>query len=379
MSYGSAVTIDGVNIWDVYGAYIYKDGYRELIQWPALKNVAGNDWQEEDGFEPDLSDPRLDSRDLTITFVCNGGAGKIVDFYHFLLTKPVMTYSFGNIGRSYDLRVTSMPSLQYAERFNIISVGFACDTPPTGSGSPSSSMREDRSYVLDGRALTDYGIRVLQGTVSASGKQADVKPLLLRNISVINGSEYDKNPILNEAAGSLPAGEYNSVGSSMEGVSGTWKQRNAVGKVTKKARDITLHCLMTDTSLSRVWQNYDALLATLSTANVGATDPTLAGAHDIIIRALGGIFQCYYKSQSVVEFYADPGKVWLKFDLTLTLFAESYSGGGGGGSGSGGGGGSGSGSGGGGGGGTQLFFLLSSEDSGFIITEDGKLIPIDLA
>ena len=371
MSYSSGVTIDGVNIWDVYEAYIYKDGYRELLQWPALKNVTGNDWQEEDGFEPDLSDPHLDSRDLTITFVCNGGASKIVSFYQFLLSKPVMTYSFGKIGRSYDLRVVSMPSLQYAERFNIISVGFACDTPPAGSGSPSSNLQEDRSYVLDGVALSTYGIRVLKGTIAASAKQADVKPLLLRNISVIDGAEYDKNPVINDASGTLPSTEYDTVATSLDGVSGSWKQKKAYGDVTKRARDITLHCLMTDTSLAGVWRNYDALLATLSSKNAGATDSTLAGAHEITIRALGGVFQCYYKSQSVVEFYADPGKVWLKFDLTLTLFSEAYSGGGGGGGGSGSGGG-------GGGGDTQLFFLLSSEDRGFVITEDGKLIPLDL-
>lgn len=373
MSYSSGVIIDGVNIWDTYGAYIYKDGYRELIQWPPLKSVSGNDWQEEDGFEPDLSDPHLDSRDITITFVCNGGAGKIVEFYQFLLTKPVMTYSFGKIGRSYDLRVTSMPSLQYAQRFNIISVGFACDNTPVGTGTPSSSLREDRSYVLDGLALTDYGVQVLKGTIAATAKQADVKPLLLRNISVIDGSEYDKNPILNDDGGTLPSSEYTTVGTSMEGVSGTWKQRNTVGTVTKRARDITLHCLMTGTTLSEVWRNYDALLGALVSKRTGVSDNTLAGAHDFIIRALGGVFQCYYKNQTVTEFYADNGKVWLKFDLTLTLFSEAYSGGGGGG------GGGGSSGGGGGGGGTQLFFLLSSEDGGFVITEDGKVIPIDLA
>ena len=358
MSYSSNVTINGTDIWTAYGAYIFKDGYRELIQWPGLKNVTGNDWQEHDGFEPDLSDPRLDSRDLTITFVCNGAAGKIHEFYDFLLSEPVMTYTFGKIGRSYDLRVVSMPSLQYAERFNIISVGFACDDPLAGYSpmTPSSSMPSDRSYVLDGRAITDYGIRVLKGTIAATAKQADVKPLLLRNISVIDGAEYDQNPVINDANGSLPSSEYNTVGSSIDGVPGTWKQRKAGGSVTKKARDITLHCLMTDTSLAGVWRNYDALLYALASKNASATDDTLAGAHSIIIRALGGIFQCYYKSQQVVEFYADVGKVWLKFDLTLTLFSEEYAGDD-----------------------TQLFFLLSSEDGGFVITEDGKLIPIDLA
>ncbi|MBO4409551.1 MAG: hypothetical protein J5775_02235, partial [Spirochaetales bacterium] len=82
-----------MDIFDAYEAIIVKDGYRELFQWPTLKPVSGNDWQEHDGFEPDLSDPRLDSRELTITFGCKGGASKIGEFYNFLLSKPVMTYS----------------------------------------------------------------------------------------------------------------------------------------------------------------------------------------------------------------------------------------------------------------------------------------------
>ena len=341
----SNVTIDGVDIFDVYEAYIYKDGYRELIQWPALKAVSGNDWQEHSGFEPDLSNPRLDSRDLTITFVCNGGAGKIKEFYDFLTSKPKMTYSFGRIGRSYDLRVVSMPSLQYAQRFNIISVCLADDDAEVSSApaTPSSSLQEDRSYVIDGVALSAYGVRALKGTIAGTARRPDVKPLLLRNNSVMDGAEYDENPIVNDADGTMPDSEYNTVGDSMEGVSGSWKQKKATGSVTTRARDITLSCLLTAPTLTEAWRNYDALLNNLTYKNSGG-DETLAGAHTIIIRAVGGIFGFYYRNQTVEEFYADAGKVWIKFSITLTLFAESYSGGGSG---------SGSGS---GGGGTQLFF-----------------------
>jgi hypothetical protein len=116
-----------------------------------------------------------------------------------------------------------------------------------------------------------------------------------------------------------------------------------------------------------MWHNYNALLATLSGKNLGASDETLAGAHNIIIRALGGEYLCYYKSQQVLDYYLGSDVVWVQFNLTLTLFEEVGSSGGGG-----------DGGGGGGGGGTQLFFLLSSEDQGFVITEDGKLIPLDL-
>ena len=79
---------------------------------------------------------------------------------------------------------------------------------------------------------------------------------------------------------------------------------------------------------------------------------------DIIIRAIGGEYLFYYKSQQVLDYYIAEGCVWVQFNLTLTLFKELAIDGGGGES--------------------QLFFLLSSEDQGFVITEDGKLIPLDL-
>ncbi len=364
----SNVTIDGVDIFATYEAIIVMDGYRELFQWPTLKSVHGNDWQEYDGFEPDLSEPRLNTRELTITFGCKGGASKVADFYNFLISKPVMTYSFGNIGLSLDLRVVSMPSLSYAEKFEVMAVRFACDNPLSGSaGSPSSNLEENRSYVLDGVPLSAYGIRTLLGTVEGTIKRPEVKPLLTRNNSVIDGAEYDQNPTLNDAGGSLSPNDYWSVGNSMDGVSGNWKRKKAGGSVTTRARDITLTCVLSSSSLSGMWHNYNALLATLSGKNLGASDETLAGAHNIIIRALGGEYLCYYKSQQVLDYYLGSDVVWVQFNLTLTLFEEVGSSGGGG-----------DGGGGGGGGGTQLFFLLSSEDQGFVITEDGKLIPLDL-
>ena len=359
----SNVTIDGVDIFQTYDAIIIKDGYRELFQWPTLKAVSGNDWQEEDGFEPDLSEPRLDSRELTITFGCKGGAGKVKDFYDFLISKPVMEYSFANIGRSLMLRVVSMPSLQYAEKFEVLAVRFACDDPLAGYtyAAPSSSLPENRDYVLDGVALSDYGVRTLLGTVEGTLRRPDVKPLLTRNNSVIDGAEYDQNPTLNDADGSMSSEDYVTVGSTMEGVSGSWKRKKAGGSVTTRARDITLTCVLSAPTLANLWQNYNALLYNLTKKDANAEDSTLAGARTIIIRAVGGSFQCFYKSMQVLDYYLGDGVYWVEFNLTLTLFSETYSGGGGG------------------GGGSQLFFLLSSEDGGFIITEDGKLIPLDLA
>ena len=47
--------IDGKDAFTEYGIYVQEGGYNELVAFPPLKAVTSNDWQEEDGIEPDLS------------------------------------------------------------------------------------------------------------------------------------------------------------------------------------------------------------------------------------------------------------------------------------------------------------------------------------
>ena len=342
------LTIDGVNILTTYNVTLEKDGYNELIQWPEMKSVDGNDWQEVDGYEPDLSRPVLESRDVTLRFILKGSVLDIDAFYAFLGGQPVRSFTFNEIGRTYSLRLVSMPSIQYARTFKLMQVLFAADHPLDGVSetTPSSSMPEKNDYVIDGAPLSDYGVRVLRGTISSVIKGADVKPLLIRRSSVINGATYDENPILNDENDDFGEG-YADAASSYEGVSANWKQSTEKGTVTYKGRDITLKCLIRDTT-SGAFRNYYALLYNLTQVNDGASDPTLAGARSITIRALGKTFLCFYKNQKVEEFLCREGRTWIKFNLTLTLFQEEG----------------------------DASFFLSTEDGGFVITEDGKLIPI---
>lgn len=297
------VTVDGTNIWSTYQTFVSRGGYNDLVQWPSLKQVSGNDWQEMDGYEPDLSDIHLDTRDLEIKFVCKGSVESMRAFYFFLLSKPKMSYSFSDIGRSLTLRVVSMPSLSHALAFNEISVRFAADSPLENYEytAPSSSLPANNLYKIDGTAISDYGVRVLKGTVAGVSRGADVKPLLVRNISVMDGATYDENPTL-----------YSN---------GEWSQTQSDTTVTVRARDITLKCQMEGTA-SAVWRNYDALLYDLTKIDDNAEDSTLAGARTITIAPLNDSFKCFYKGQTVTDFTTDGTTVWIKFDLTLTLFSE---------------------------------------------------------
>lgn len=343
------LTIDGVNILTTYNVTLEKGAYQTLVQWPEMKSVEGNDWQEQDGYEPDLSNPLLESRELALRFILKGNATEVDAFYAFLGGQPVRSYTFTDLGRTIKLRLVSMPSIQYARTFHLMQVQFAADTPLEGYSyvAPSSSLPEKRDYVIDDVPLSSYGVRVLQGTISSVIKGADVKPLLIRRSSVINGATYDENPLLNDPNDSFSSQDYDTIGGSFEGVTANWKRSKEKGTVTYRGRDITLKCFMYGATAG-VFRNYDALLYNLTKASGTAADATLSGARTIVIRALGKTFLCFYKSQAVEEFLCRDGKVWIKFNLTLTLFQEE---------------------------GSDSFFL-ATEDDGFVITEDGKLIPI---
>lgn len=343
------LTIDGVEIYSTYHVTLEKGTYNELMQWPEMKAVGGNDWQEMNGYEPDLSNPLLESRTVTLKFILKGTIADIDAFYAFLCSKPTMVFAFTDALRTLTLRLESMPSIQYARTFHLLQVQFAADTPLEGYSylAPSSSLPEKNDFVIDGSPLSAYGVRVLGGTISSVIKGADVKPLLIRRSSVINGATYDENPLLNDADSSFDPDDYETIGGSFEGVSANWKRSKEKGSVTYKGRDITLKCLMNG-SASGVLRNYDALLYNLTKKDPNASDPTLAGARVIDIQALAKSFKCFYKSQQVDECLCRNGRIWIKFNLTLTLFQEEGS----------------------------VSFFLATEDGGFVITEDGKIIPI---
>ncbi|MBR5042999.1 MAG: hypothetical protein IKX67_07135 [Bacteroidales bacterium] len=343
------ITIDGTDIRSTYNVILERGAYNTLIQWPDMKTVGGNDWQEMDGYEPDLSNPLLESKTVTLKFILKGSVADIDSFYQFLGSRPTHVFSFTGIGRSATLRLESMPSLQYARTFHLLHVRFAADIPLEGYtyAEPQSSLPEKRDYVIDGRPLSDYGIRVLQGTIGSVIKGADVKPLLIRKSSVISGAKYDENPTLNDADSSFSSDEFETIGGSFDGVAANWKRSKSRGTVTYKGRDITLKCLLKTSTPADAWRNYDALLYDLTKA-ASSSDPTLRGARQILIRALGKTFKCFYKTQRVEDFVCRDGLTWIQFNFTLTLFQEEG----------------------------DVSFFLSTEDGGFVITEDGKIIPI---
>ena len=302
MSRTGRVIINDIDIYTEYGARVDNAGYDSLIEYPPLKPVRSNNWVEEDGIEPDLSDIKLDSKEVTLKFHCLGVTSHVEGLYALLTSSPLIEISFAEISREFTLRVKSMPSLSYCKSFKTITVGFVAVNPLEWctSDTPSSTLIANDSFKIDGVNISAYGVKVLRGSIDSSIICPDVKQLLVRNISTQDGETYDDNPRVYSG--------------------GQWSQSSVHGQVKKTSKEISLHLLLQAQNCAAAWINYDALLSKLVEINSHAQDITLAGARSLYIKELDRTVKCYYKGQSVQKFRLIAGRVWLEFTVTLVQF-----------------------------------------------------------
>lgn len=266
--------IDGNDAYLKYGAYVVSGGWNDLVAYPPLKSVESNDWQEEDGVEADLSNPVLDTREVSVKFAFGGLFSRFCLFVELLSDGAYHEFDCAYIGRKFKLRMTQTPNLDIAKVLGTATIKFSDDFPMYGLDYqvPSSDMPVCDEYMIDNAPTTEYGMRVLQGSMSEVMKPADVKQNLLRNISTEQGAMYD-------------------------------------GKtVTFKSKDVKLKCLMRAATLDTLWRNYYALLYDLIQPE----------ERFLTVRELEQGFPCYYKSCQVSDFIPD-GRIWLAFTLTLTF------------------------------------------------------------
>ena len=263
--------IDGTDMYTTYGAFVTMGGYDDLVQFPALKSVTYNDWFEEDGIEADLSDPVLDTKNVSISFAF---IGKPVEaFVSALSDAGYHSFQFVEIGRTYSLRLVSAGNPTVCNGLTLVTMTFADDFPLEDYEyvSPVAGAGNGDGYTIDGKNLIEYGVRILEGTRAQMEKTPAVKTALLRNISIASGVIYD-----------------------------------SVAKLTFKSRDLSLYCLMRSPDLTTFWRNHDALLYDL----VRPQERTISGD--------GKSYKCFYKSMGVNEFAPVHG-VWMKFTLNMTI------------------------------------------------------------
>lgn len=271
--------IDGKDAYKQWGVFVVSGGWNELLAYPALKTVDSNDWQEEDGIEADLDNPRLNTKEASLKIAYSGLFSRFIEFVTLLADRGYHDFNCVSIGRRFTLRLTQMPNLDAYKSLGFITLKLANDFPLRDYTyqAPESSIFSSDDYLIDGKAFTDYGCRILQGSLSEIMKTADVKTSLIRNINILPGAEYDDD-----------------------------------AKITFKSKDVKLKCLMRAATLAELWRNYDALLYDLIRPEERMLE----------VSELEQTFPCYYKSANVSQFFPDD-KIWLEFTLTLT-FTHSF-------------------------------------------------------
>lgn len=281
LDYSGRLFFGDTDVLDNSYACVAFGGFNELIAFPPLKTPPANDWYEELGFDHDLSDPVLDTREVTLRLLNTD-----TDDYEYTLRTlaetPVIDVRAPSIGRSWSLRFIAPTGGAHASTFGL---KFAEDTPMKGyTYQPPaaekecarilSTSRRDKFVITESpkRSFADYGARVLGDVVDEMERRNEVKTGLLRKFSTKPGAFYDKGALFNEKGG-----------------------------------DRSVQLLMRADTLAELWRNYDALLA----------DLIRPGAR----RYKDAPF--YYSSCRVDKFIPDEPRPWLQFTLTLTFYEGS--------------------------------------------------------
>ena len=93
-----------------FGVWVTRGGYSGLIAFPALKEPEANDWPEEDGVEVDLSDPKLEEKEITVSFLsdtCSAAS----DLVAYLSGKHIP-----GVGKMSDAGRTGTSSTSFSEK-----------------------------------------------------------------------------------------------------------------------------------------------------------------------------------------------------------------------------------------------------------------------
>ncbi len=268
-------TIDGADLYTTYGITITENGYNGLVAYASMKKPEFNDWQEENGIEVDLTAPKLDTREFSISFVCSSKAS-IDSFITALSTGAYHTFVFNEIGQTYSIRMVTQSNRQVTGTMETFNLTFADDYPLNGyiylAPASTGVAIAQTGYTLDGKSLADYGVYVMEGSEAEIRKNPTVKKNLTINLLNQVGATYDPTT------------------------------------VKFSAKDTTINLTILATSLTAFWKNYKALLYDLSKAGARTFASTTGGSHT-----------CYYSSASVSKFSPLTARIYCDFSITLVF------------------------------------------------------------
>ncbi len=267
MSQVGKLFIDNMDAYLGYGVYIADGGTADLVSVAQFKSINATDWPDEDGEEPDLTAPVLDSKEFVMDFFISD-VEKAALFYGCLSDKAYHDFYFRFIERTYRLRLVDTDSFASCQSLGRISMTFSDDFPSVPEESPyGTAVVRSLGYAVDGVDFAQFGILPLEGTKDAISKAAAVKENLKISASNQPGSLYD-----NES-------------------------------VRYKAKDVTLHLFIHGTDFWKKWNAFFTALLKPGLRTLTASDNKQ--------------YQCYYTDCNIVEFAGSVQDVWCKFDVTL--------------------------------------------------------------
>lgn len=270
--------INGIDAYERYGVIVEHYGYKGLVQYPPLKKIAFNTWPEEDGIDPDLSDPQLDSREFDLVFIRVTNLA-IDELLHMLANEPYSEFDFLEIGTRMRLRLVSQTNMKTFRAIEQFTLKFAHDFPLQDYvyTNPIDIGIKQIGYEIDGKSFASYGFLTLDGSDDEIAKSPAVRKNLITNINSKKGAIYH--------------GE----------------------KVVFEQKDVVIKCLLNTTNTNVFWINYLAFLH----------DLTQPYERIFFTHKLSEEYPCFYKSSTVSKFdVLSGGRVWCEFSVTLVFYSS---------------------------------------------------------
>lgn len=269
------ITIDGTPLQDL-GVVLAPDSYKSVLQFPSLKSVQTNDWAEHDYIEPDLHNPTLAKRTVTLNFHANGLDG-YERFLAHLETKANFTWNFADLGVLIVLRVESNSLKSTSRKWQSFSLTFYDDEPyaPNSLLVPQWNLGGG-GITLDDEALAKFGAYVLDGTIDKIRQQGKVKQRLTIDENSADGAVYDGG-----------------------------------GTIQIASNEISVKCLIRAASMPVCVANYFTLLNRLCAPDLRC----------MFVASLSEMIDCYYKSATCenVHLELNSGNAGIAFTFTMTV------------------------------------------------------------
>lgn len=271
------LTIGNTDVHAAYGVTLNPGAVAAVVGIPSFKPLKSNNWQESDGLEVDLSDPRFEEG--TVEIIMSGRNAR--QAAQLLTVGQYVPVSVSNTPFSTNCRLMDVRAYDTENGLESCRLRLGTDTDFKALLYNKRNAHYNTPVTSEPFGFGDwqtgnwglYGVRLLDGWRSAMEAPRDIKTPLVRNVSILDGVIYD-NGVAN------PAHVEKSV-----------------------AFQFLLHG---PTDLNVFWGLYHSFMYKFTQGWLTLTDDD------------GNETEWYYAGMSVVE-YMPTDAPWLKFNVRLNM------------------------------------------------------------